>query len=209
MDADDVCLPNRLEIQYKFMEENVDIGLIGGAYQIYDSYEKIFRETDYEAIKLYLLRFCYLHHPTCIIRAEIIKKYNLFYNETYTYASDYDLQVRVSSLFPVGNINEPVLIYREHDLQISSCKRVEQLFFANQVRIKQLSFFGIEPNETEKSLHLNFIRGIINSNIDEHAVDLWINKLLEGNRKTRHYSGQKLQDFLFAHRFQYLNKKNN
>ena len=125
MDADDVCLPERLEKQYIFMEENSDLGLIGGAYIIMNSNNFVFRESEYDIIKLMMLTFCYLHHPTCMVRSCLIEKYDLYYDESYTYASDYNWQVRASSLFTVSNINEPVLLYRRHFQQISSNKSVE------------------------------------------------------------------------------------
>jgi glycosyltransferase involved in cell wall biosynthesis len=78
MDADDICLPKRLEKQYKFMEENLKIGLIGGDYRTMSSCLHIHTETNSETIKLMLLRSCALHHPTCMIRSSLLKKHNLY-----------------------------------------------------------------------------------------------------------------------------------
>jgi hypothetical protein len=88
------------------------------------------------------------------------------------------------------------LLYRRHYKQISFDKRTEQSFFADQIRINQLSFFGIEPTVYERDLHLKFIKSIRGDKVDEKEIDLWRNRLLESNRKTRYYSQHKLQDFL-------------
>ena len=207
MDADDVCLPDRLKNQYRFMEENPEIGLIGGALRLFNSFLTNYRETDYETIKLYLLRFCYLCHPTCMIKSSLIEKYDLYYNESYRFASDYDWQVRSSSLFPVSNINDNVLLHRMHDQQITSDKKNDQAIFANQIRLRQLSFFDILPTENEKELHLSFIRGAFNEKFDKEMIERWIVRLLEGNDRTRYFSHQKLQDFLHAHKYYYFNRK--
>ena len=202
--ADDINLPGRLEKQYRFLEENKEFGVIGSAYQILNNYLPAYRETDYETIKVLFLRTCYLCHGTCMIRTALVQKYDLYYNETYTYASDYDWLARALSLFPGSNINEVLYQIRRHARQITTSKSKEQFFFVEQIRVKQLSFLGIEPTEAEKALHLFFLRGIIDYRINEKMIDRWIDRLLEANRRTRYYSQQKLQNFLQAHRYQYV-----
>ncbi len=198
--ADDKNLPERLEKQYRFLEENMEFGVIGSAYQFLNDHLPAYRETDYETIKVLFLRSCYLCHATCMIRTPLIHRHDLYYNEAYTYASDFDWLARASSLFPVSNINEVLYQIRRHEHQISTSKRKEQFFFIEQIRVKQLSFFGIEPTEAEKVLHLSFLKGIIDDRFDEIVIDQWIDRLLEANRKTRYYSQQKLQNFMQAHR---------
>jgi glycosyltransferase involved in cell wall biosynthesis len=208
MDADDLCFPDRLEKQYRFLEEDHQIGLIGGAYQLLNNRLQFtgFRETDYETIKLTLLLHCYLHHPTCMIRTSLVRKHGLYYNESYRYASDHDWVVRASSLFPISNINDPVLFYRRHARQISSSNLHEQISFGDQIRINQLAFFGIDPTETEKTLHLAFIKSEANVHFDEKTMDKWIERLLVSNKRNQYYSQQKLQNFLHAHRYLNLHR---
>jgi glycosyltransferase involved in cell wall biosynthesis len=204
MDADDVCLPNRLEVQYKYLETNPKTGLIGTAYQAMNTNIKIFRESEYEKIKLMLLSYCYLLHPTCMIRSSLVKKYGLYYNESYTYASDYAWQVKASSLFSIGNINELLLLYRSHDQQISTSKRHQQLFFAHQIRLYQLSFLRITPTEREKAIHLALVQGIYNKNIDMKEVEKWICKLLNANKQHAYYKTQEFENFIQALRYKYI-----
>ena len=206
MDADDVIVPDRFEKQYRFMEENPEIGMVSGTYQTFTGNRQNFKETDYEAIKILFLRHCYLCHATSMIRTVLVQKHDLYYNETYTYASDYDWQVRVLSFAPVAHVNDLVYRYRVHAQQISTSKRHEQNFFADQIRVSQLSFFGIEPTEFEKKLHLSFINGIIDHRIDKKMIDQWIERLIEANRRTQYYSQKKLQNFLQAHRYRYIHQ---
>ena len=203
MDADDLILPDRLEKQYRFLEENKEFGMVYGLYQFSTSNRPVFKETDYEMIKILFLQHCYLCHATGMIRTALVEKYGLYYNETYTYASDYDWQVMALSLFPVAQVNELVYLYRIHAQQISTSKRREQDYFADQIRMNQLSFFGIEPSESEKKLHLNFIGGIIDDCFNEKKIDQWIDRLMEANRRTQYYYQRKLENFLQAHRYKY------
>lgn len=197
--ADDINLSKRLEKQYRFLEENKEFGVIGSAYQILNNCLPAYRETDYETIKVLFLRTCYLCHGTCMIRTSLVQKYDLYYNETYTYASDYDWLARALSLFPGTNINEVLYQIRRHARQITTSKSREQFFFIEQIRVRQLSFFRIEPTDHEKALHLSFIRGVIDHRFDEETLNRWIDRLLEANLKMRYYSQPKLQNFLQAH----------
>jgi len=203
MDADDVSLPDRLEQQYRFLEENTEFGVIGGAFQMMGNQRVFYRETDFETIKLLILRFCYLCHATCMIRTSLVREHGLYYNESYTYASDHDWIARASSLFPVTNMNEIVYKIRTHPQQISTAKSQMQSFFIDQIRLKQLSFFGIEPTETEKELHLALIKGLADERFGEKQVDRWIERLSAANLTTRRYSQNKLQKFLQSLRYVY------
>ncbi len=196
MDSDDVCKKHRLEVQYNFLENHPEVGLIGGAYQPMNVYYTIFREKDHETIKLMLMRFCYLRHPTCMARTSLIEKHNLYYDERYIYAADYDWQVKAASLFAVSNVNESVLLYRSHDQQITTSKSNEQAVFADRIRLHQLSFLGIEPTEDEQRLHLNFIKGRLWGSID--MTYQWMERLLEANRKYQYYNPPLFRDFLEA-----------
>ena len=74
--------------------------------------------------------------------------------------------------------------------------------FADRVRINQLINLGIAPTKSEIRLHLSFIKGI-NDDIPENQIEQWITRLIEGNQRTKYYSHQKFQDFLFANREKY------
>ena len=207
MDADDLSLPDRLENQYRFMEENTDIGMVYGLFKSSIDNRPLYKETDYELIKIFFLQHCYLCHATGMVRTALVEKHCLYYNEAYTYASDYDWQVRALSLFPVAQINDPVYLYRIHPTQISTSKRREQDFYANKIRINQLSFFGITPSETEKARHLTFLGGDYDPRFDSQMIDRWINRLLESNLITQYYAQNKLQNFFRGHRFRYLSTR--
>jgi len=144
------------------------------------------------------LKQCYLCHAASMVRTAPVEKYNLYYNETYTYASDYEWQVRALSFFPVTVINEPVYLYRSHPEQISMQKKAEQDAFADQVRLHQLSFFEIRPTEAEKALHLSFLKGIYDKRFDANMIRQWTDRLIEANRCRRYFSQTKLQHFLQA-----------
>ena len=80
MDADDICLPDRFEKQYKFMEENPDTALSSCRFMtvkngVYASGGAGGR-CDFEAIKALLLVVNPILHPGVIAKAEIMKEFN-------------------------------------------------------------------------------------------------------------------------------------
>jgi glycosyltransferase involved in cell wall biosynthesis len=101
MDADDISLPDRLKIQFEFMESHFDIA-VSGVYtitigKVNGHTNKFFTEP--EDIKANLLFNTSLEHPSVIIRKEILQKYNLFYNENFKHSEDFDLWERISPKF--------------------------------------------------------------------------------------------------------------
>ncbi len=123
MDADDICLPERLEKQYKFMEENPDIALSSCRFMtvkngVYASGGAGGR-CDFDAIKALLLVANPILHPGVIAKADVMKKFN--YDTTLTCTEDLELWTRmVTNNQKIEILPECLLIYRLHDKQITS-----------------------------------------------------------------------------------------
>ncbi|MBQ7039661.1 MAG: glycosyltransferase, partial [Clostridia bacterium] len=123
MDADDICLPERLEKQYKFMEENSDIALSSIRFMtlkngVYASGGAGGR-CDSKAINAMLLVANPILHPGVIAKAEVMKKFN--YDTTLTCTEDLELWTRMASENQkMAILPECLLIYRLHDKQITS-----------------------------------------------------------------------------------------
>ncbi|MDR1114727.1 MAG: glycosyltransferase [Tannerella sp.] len=198
MDADDIALPDRLMAQFSFMENHPEFGLCATAYSPLNRFTPIYKEADYENIRIILLRQCHLHHPTWILRHNCVKKYNLYYDETFRYAADYVLQTRASTLFPITVLNEVHLYYRIHDAQISTSKGKEQGKLADENRLWQLSLLGINPTKEERELHLGFIKSRKIPQFDNGKVQRWAEVLIAANAKTQYYHHTKFQDLIYV-----------
>lgn len=123
MDADDICLPKRLEKQYKFMEENSDITLSSCRFMtvkngVYASGGAGGR-VDNDALHAMLLVSNPILHPGVIAKAEAMKKY--CYDTTLTCTEDLELWTRMAmNNEKIEILPECLLIYRLHDKQITS-----------------------------------------------------------------------------------------
>lgn len=123
MDADDICLPERFERQYEFMEKNPDVSLSSCRFMtlrngVYSSGGGGGR-CDNEALKAMLLVSNPILHPGVIAKADVIK--SLGYNTTLTCTEDLELWTRfAANKLKMEILPEYLLIYRLHDKQITS-----------------------------------------------------------------------------------------
>jgi glycosyltransferase involved in cell wall biosynthesis len=126
MDADDVSLRNRLELQVNFMERHPEIGLLGGWAEWMDEHANPLwvnkPPTEGDEIKAVLpirSTFC---HPSMLIRTDAFFRVG-GYRRIFAQANDYDLALRISEQFPCANLARVILRYRVHVHQISLMKR--------------------------------------------------------------------------------------
>lgn len=88
MDTDDISLPNRFEIQEKFMEDHPEVDILGGSLQEFNDegslhYIRTF-PTTVEQIKASIHRSSPLGHPTVMFRRR-------FFDEGFTYKNTYHI----------------------------------------------------------------------------------------------------------------------
>lgn len=133
MDADDMAMPDRLDVQFRFLETHPDILACGSAYRIMGDNRIHTCLQDYESVrKALLVNNCFLH-PSIFFRAEVLNKTGL-YDERYVYASDYDFICKMALIGPVVNLSEVLMQYRWHPGQITQAHRKEQKKYANVIR---------------------------------------------------------------------------
>lgn len=129
MDADDVALPERLALQVAFMQENAEVGLLGGSVEWIDTTgRRLFVDTvpttDRE-IRRELERRCPFWQPTVLVRRDAFILAG-GYREAFAPAEDYDLWLRITEHFQCANLPQVVLRYRMHPHQVSLRKRSQQ-----------------------------------------------------------------------------------
>lgn len=143
MDADDVCLPQRFEKQVKFLDGNRRTALVGCWVEFIDpegKSEGIKKfPTDFQDIKKILISYLPFRHPTLIIRKKALDEVG-FYDESFKYAQDYELILRTAKKFPVANLPEVLLKYRNWPPgSISAEYQKQQEFYALKARVKALT----------------------------------------------------------------------
>lgn len=112
-DADDLSTPNRLKKQVAFLEDNPDVGVVGGAY-IYINPNRNQREvktrpTNDASIRQGMARECMINLGTAMFRREALFETNLFESSN---VEGYELIVNIGIQWSLANIQDPIYIYR-------------------------------------------------------------------------------------------------
>lgn len=129
MDADDICLPERLERQYAFMEEHPDVALSSCRFLTLKNgvicSGGCGGRVDSESIKALLLVTNPILHPGIIAKADAMRA--LQYDKNFTCTEDMELWTRfVLGGYKVEILSEYLMIYRLHDKQITETTRAKQ-----------------------------------------------------------------------------------
>ncbi|MDB4297218.1 glycosyltransferase [Flavobacteriaceae bacterium] len=138
MDADDISVKERFQVQYDFMEENLDIILCGSNAHLINEEgirigELLYPSDSIDIKETLILKNC-LAHPTFFYRKSIIDKYNIRYSEEYPYAEDYHFLTKLIFKGKFFNFEKKLLYYRKSNIQIGQRRITEQNITANKVR---------------------------------------------------------------------------
>jgi glycosyltransferase involved in cell wall biosynthesis len=151
MDADDIALPKRFEEQFKYLEENPEVGICGSWIEfIGEKSGVIERPVSFEQIQYGLFFGCPLTHPTIMMRTDMIRKYQLAYKREYYYAEDHYFLAEASMHFKITNLPLILLKYRIHPAQIGSAKWKEQFIAKSKIQAKL--FLRVLNDNNQKDL---------------------------------------------------------
>lgn len=193
MDADDVCLENRLLKQLNFLDKNIDCGMVGSsAYKINNSSQHIGEIlVPNENLKEQLFFNNTFIHSSIMIRTDVVKKY--LYNDKLKYAQDYYLWIKIAQSYNIANIKEKLIKYRIHEESVSINNNKEQINCVLPTINHQLKLLGI-VNEYWRNkytnVHVNyFIR--VNKNLSFKSkiwVIYYFRLLLKLNSKNKSFN---------------------
>ncbi|MCI5157027.1 MAG: glycosyltransferase [Candidatus Electrothrix sp. AUS1_2] len=187
MDADDICKPNRLEKQWRFMEAHPEVGISGTWIKYFGEQPPLLerKPLDSEVIRAYMLFDNPLFHPTVIMRKSFLDQYALRYDPTFHRTEDYDLWSRAVRFFSLGNIPEPLLKFRCHGGSVTSTAALSMRTQTLDIMRRELSHIGISPSDDELRFHYRIGKG---ERMESAALlikaEAWLARLYEKNRKT-------------------------
>src|SRR5947209_3958129 len=117
MDADDVCLPGRLALQARYLDQHPEIGVLGGQAIVVDpkgrAYGRQRVPVGADRVRAALATSSPLIHPTVMMRREALLRVG-GYRKLFDAAEDYELWLRLASIVELDNLPDPLLLYRRH-----------------------------------------------------------------------------------------------
>ena len=153
MDADDIAMPDRLEVQYAFFRESGAVAV--GCYVEYMDRDgrrltTIASPTDNADIQAGLLQGnCTLWHTGSMISAAALRQVG-GYNERYQSAVDIELWLRLGEVGRLANQPRMLQRYRFYGTSVSAKRRDEQMDLCQQATIEAATRRGIAPQFKEK-----------------------------------------------------------
>lgn len=141
MDDDDICMPNRLEVQTNYFQLHKDVGVVGSSAFIIDNENRVIGKrnvpTEHAAITATLPRYNPMIHSSVMIRRDVLEKAG-GYNAAFRTSQDYELWFRLAaSGIRFANIPENLLQYRETR---SAQRRKSMKYRLNDFKIRKLGY---------------------------------------------------------------------
>jgi glycosyltransferase involved in cell wall biosynthesis len=203
IDADDICLKNRLKIQLDFLEKNKNVGVCSGSICYIDSIG-IEGVTVKVPISIDECRVRFLFgnpviHPASMFRRALAIKVG-GYTEGMEPAEDYDFWLKLLEISDIQNVDEVLLKYRIHNSNYSMIKRKEynEKFTEIFRKKSKLEFSNIIEDEF-LNYHIRLIVGTWNEKSSLKEVlklKHWKKSLLYNNEKIKVFDQKMLSTSL-------------
>lgn len=175
MDSDDISLSHRFKTQLAFLAENPEIAVVGSGITEIDSsgtyHQTIFAEPEHEALVKSMIKTTPIKHPTAIFRSIVFEKGNRYTSELLV-AQDYDLWIRlIDGGFRLGNIPEPLLLFRRGDNFFSRRSR-DRARLELQMRVRAIKLLCLSR------LNYLFAIGLFIIRLSPQPIAQWAYKYL-------------------------------
>jgi glycosyltransferase involved in cell wall biosynthesis len=156
-DGDDICKSYRLEKQIKFFNENNDINIIGGGYELFGNNQnrKIFHPKNSLVLAWKFLSNTHFCHPSVMFRSLILKDSKNYPKED---CEDFAYFSEIIKKNKGSNIKKILIEYRQHNNNYSKEKELSiKKSVLNTFNKNYLFYFeSLENSEIFYDFHANY-----------------------------------------------------
>jgi len=199
MDADDISLPRRLEIQAQFMEQHPEIGLCGTWIRYFggSSHAILKRPLHHAEIQAFALLDTPFAHPSVMMRRDMMEQHQLRFNGDFFPTEDFELWIRAIRAFPTANLPQILLRYRIHGKSLTGADWSTMDEQAIRVVQTQLQFLALTPSADELRFHRQLAMGRLNMTtalLDQ--AENWLTRLIEANQSSGTFDPTAMESIL-------------
>jgi hypothetical protein len=195
IDADDIAIPERLERQINYLEQNPRVALLGSSINNIDVSGRYLstmalpisdKEIRERLFGLQDIPFC---HVALIFRAEVFRAVN-GYRTAFAPAEDYDQWLRIAERWQVANLPEPLVNVRRraHSLSFKNARQqvISRLVALAASEIRRAG--GLDPINQEEAVSRDLLRsmGVSDAVFEKSLMGVyqyWISVMLQASDK--------------------------
>ena len=165
---DDLWMPNKLELQVKYLSEHKDVDLVHSNYCSIDSEGRIINLRDIKipdvSLKKEVVKQLFLNNfigfETVLVKRQCFDEVG-FFDERMVGFSDHDMWLRIAGSFYIGYLDLPLVKKREHEFQLSKV-RIEAVLRDELLMVKKAidHFPFLKRFERKKLTSLYYSLGI-------------------------------------------------
>lgn len=151
-DADDISMPTRIEKEYEFMEENPEVGIVGGYLQFFNEKENLSIRKyalDDQSLRKVIFRYSPVAQPAAMVRKKCLDEFGE-YSLKYPVTEDLDMCFRIGSKYKFANLQEVVIKYRENVSSVTFAKLKKMELDTLEIRKKYAKGYGYNMTISDK-----------------------------------------------------------
>lgn len=149
MDADDICLPYRLEKQLKFLQKHQEIVAVGGQCDLIDEDSNKIGEkrfpVDSDRVEKMIFSNIPLQQSTLMVNRKLLPNKFTWYNSHLDVAEEVELLFKLFKYGKVCNLADIVLQYRLHSENTSLKEPKKTFFLTLKTRFVAIYKYGYRP----------------------------------------------------------------
>lgn len=199
LDADDLWEETKLEKQISLLDSRPDVGLCGTSIHKFGliNGDMIFPINN-DGLKVGFLFYCMMSHPSVVYRMSMLRKTGLLYKKEAFPAEDYKMWIDILQVSQIYNIPEPLVMYRQHENQICQEKKEVQRTKTEEVQTELFLRFFPDATTSDLDFYLHsYLDAKIESSNDYKQSTLWINRVLNANKRSQYANPHLLKGSLY------------